>query len=178
MKKNLFNQFRPWHLYTGYCLTAFLLIMVLTSARYAKSNFTGEWHLSKEKSKLSEGQMRIIFNHLKITQNANDLNVARTGQSPTGQEFTMDEKITLDGKEAENQFFEGVVKKKSTAKWSADEKVLTITSTLTFSRDGNEITMKSTEVWDSSNGPNELIINNATTTPNGETKDIYVYTKK
>ncbi|MGV3589811.1 MAG: hypothetical protein ACO1OF_22580 [Adhaeribacter sp.] len=172
------NQFWNLRYYTGLCLTALLLMFILTSARFAKNNFAGEWTMSKEKSKLSEGQMRIIFNQLKVTQSANELTISRTGQTPDGQDFTMDEKITLDGKETENKFFDGMVKKKSTAKWSADEKSLTITSAISFNRDGNETTMNSTEVWDTAKGPGELTINYATTTPNGEVKDTYVYTKK
>ncbi|GEO05060.1 hypothetical protein AAE02nite_27240 [Adhaeribacter aerolatus] len=169
-----------WNLqhYTGFCLTALLLCLILTSARFDKTNFAGDWALSKEKSKLTAGQMRIIFSQLKVTQNGNDFTISRTGQTPDGQEFTMDEKITLDGKESENKFFDGMVKKKSTAKWSADEKALTITSALTFNRDGNEVTMNATEIWDTAKNPGELSINYTTTTPNGEIKDTYVYTKK
>jgi len=169
-----------WNLprYAGFCLTALMLTFILSSARFAKTNFAGEWTLSKEKSKMTEGQMRIVFSQLKVAQDGNNLTIARTGQSPDGQEFTMEEKITLDGKEAENKFFDGMVKKKSTAKWSPDEKALTITSAIVFNRNGNEVTMNSTEIWDTAKVPGSLTINYATTTPNGEVKDVYVYDKK
>ena len=178
MNMNPRNQFWNLQHYAGLCLTALLLCFMLTSARFAKTNFAGEWTLSKEKSKLTEGQMRIVFTQLKVAQNNNDLTISRTGQTPDGQEFTMDEKITLDGKESENKFFDGMVKNNSTAKWSADEKALTITSKLAFNRDGNEVTMNATEIWDTTKGSGELTINYTSTTPNGEIKDTYVYTKK
>jgi hypothetical protein len=177
MEMNLKNSMMNAQKITGFFLAALLLIFILTSARFAKTNFAGEWTLSKEKSKMTEGQ-RIIFNRLVVTQNGNDLSVSRTGQSPEGQEFTMDEKITLDGKESQNAFFDGMVKKKSTTKWSGDEKILTINSAVVFNRDGNEVNMNSTEVWDLSKAPGALTINYTATTPNGEIKDIYVYDKK
>ena len=177
MEMNLKNSMMNAQKITGFFLAALLLIFILTSARFAKTNFAGEWTLSKEKSKMTEGQ-RIIFNRLVVTQNGNDLSVSRTGQSPEGQEFTMDEKITLDGKESQNAFFDGMVKKKSTTKWSGDEKILTINSAVVFNRDGNEVTTNVTEIWDTTKGPNALTINYSSNSPNGEVKDIYVYDKK
>ena len=164
--------------FTGVFLTALLLIFVLTSARFAKTDFTGEWALSKEKSKLTEGGMRIVYTKLKVTQTGSDLNIARTAQTQDGQEFEMEEKITLDGKESANSFFDGMVNKKSTIKWSADEKAMTITSAIVFSRDGNEVKTTATETWDLSKTPGALTIESASSSPNGEFKDTYVFTKK
>jgi hypothetical protein len=178
MKANPRNKIWNLQNYAGFFLTALLITFTLTSARFAKTNFAGEWTLSKEKSKMTEGQMRIVFNQLKVSQDGNAITISRTGQSPDGQEFTMEEKITLDGKESENKFFDGMVKKKSTVKWSADEKALTITSAIIFNRDGNEVTTNVTETWDTAKGPNALTINYSSNSPNGEVKDIYVYDKK
>ncbi|MDB5262707.1 MAG: hypothetical protein JWQ14_1988 [Adhaeribacter sp.] len=175
---NLKNKMLSARYYGTFFSMVLLLIFILTSARFAKTNFAGEWTLNKEKSKITEGGQRILFNRLMVNQNGNDLTIARTGQSPDGQEFTMEEKILLDGKDSENTFFDGMVKKKSKTKWSADEKILTITSAIVFNRDGNEVTMNATETWDINQSPGALTINYATTTPNGESKDVYVYTKK
>jgi len=139
-------RFRNWLGFPGLCLAAFLLLFFLMSARFAKTNFSGDWTLSKEKSKMTAGQMRILYDQIKVAQTATDLVIVRTGQGPNGQDFTTEEKITLDGKESDNSFFDGMVKKKSTAQWSADEKVMTITSAITFNRDGNEMKMNVTEV--------------------------------
>jgi hypothetical protein len=177
MEMNLKTTMFKVQYYAGFSLAALLVIFILTSSRYAKTNFAGEWVLSKEKSKMTERQ-RIIFSRLAVNQSGNDLTISRTGQSPDGQEFTMEEKISLDGKESENNFFDGMVKKKSTTKWSGDEKTLTINSAIVFNRDGNEMNMKSTEIWDLAKSPAALTINYSSTTPNGEIKDTYVYDKK
>lgn len=179
MKKNPIKRIWNFHPYASLCLTALLLSFILSSARFARTNFGGEWNLTKEKSKLVPmvGQMRMVFERLKITQNGNEINISRIGQAPDGQELTMDEKITLDGKESENIFFDGAVKKKSKAEWSAAGKAMTISSTFTFNRDGNEVTIKSTEVWDT-NGPDKLTIKYTSSTPKGVVKDMYVYNKR
>jgi len=60
---------------------------------------------------MTTGQMRIVYDQIKVAQTATDLIIVRTGQGPNGQDFTTEEKITLDGKESDNSFFEGMVKK-------------------------------------------------------------------
>jgi len=55
---------------------------------------------------------------------------------------------------------------------------MTITSAITFNRDGNEMKMNVTEVWDMAQAPNALTINDTSSSPNGEQKDSYVYDKK
>ncbi|KAA5539988.1 hypothetical protein [Adhaeribacter rhizoryzae] len=172
------NQLWNFQQYAGLCLTTLLLCFILTSARFARTNFSGEWTLKKEKSKLipAPGQMRMVFDQLKVMQNGNELIISRTSQAPDGQELTMEEKITLDGKESVNNFFDGAVTKKSTNKWSANEKELSISSTSTFNRDGKVVTIKSTEIWENA-GSGELTIKYTSSTPKGEVKDIYVYNK-
>ena len=171
-------NFRSLSGFTSLHATIILLSFLLMSARFAKTNFSGDWTLSKEKSKIATGQMRIVYSQIKVTQTPNDITVVRTGEGQGGQEFTMEEKITLDGKESENSFFDGMVKKKSTAKWSTDEKVMTLTSAITVNRDGNEMKINVTEVWDLTQTPNALTVNLTSSSSNGETKDTYVYEKK
>jgi len=178
MKMNQNNKSFFLSGYTGFCLTALLLTFLLTSARLAKTNFSGDWALSKEKSTMAPGQMRIVYNKMKVTQDANNIIITRTGESPDGQEFSTEEKITLDGKESEDTFFNGMLKKKSTATWSADEKVMTIVSAITFSRDGNEMKINATEVWDNAKGPGALTVKYSSSSPNGAVNDTYVYDKK
>ncbi|KAA5538625.1 hypothetical protein [Adhaeribacter rhizoryzae] len=180
MEMNSSNH--SWNIqqYAGFCLTTLLLCFILTSARFARTNFSGEWTLKKEKSKLvpAPGQMRMVFDQLKVTQNGNEIIISRTSQAPDGQALTMDEKITLDGKESVNNFFDGAVTKKSITKWSANEKELNISSTSTFTRGGKAETIKSTEVWENATGTGELTIKYTASTPKGEVKDIYIYIKK
>jgi hypothetical protein len=178
MKLEPRNKFSNFRHYAGFCFTALLLSFILTSARFVKTDFGGEWTLSKGKSKLAVGQMRMVFDQLKVTQINNEINISRISQAPDGQELIMEEKIYLDGKESENIFFDGAVKKKSTTKWSTDEKTMTISSTFTFNRHGKEVIIKSTESWEIARGLGELTIKYTSSGPSGEVKDIYVFNKK
>jgi len=95
------------------------------------------------------------------------LTQTRTGQDGTPRVT----KYTLDGKESLNTTFGG--ESKSTAKWSADGKTLTILTRFSF--DGNEMT--STAVW-SLIDAKTLSVVSTRQTPDGEVKATMVYDKK
>jgi len=104
------------------------------------SDFSGTWNLNKEKSTLNE-QFSMAPNQLILAQTADVLDVEKhaTWQD---QEYTIKDKLTLDGKECINDGWRDT-KKKSTAVWSADEKSLTITSKLPL-QDNSEMTITET----------------------------------
>jgi len=145
-------------------------------------NFSGEWSLNKDKSKLGEsregrggGRGGRAPLKLTITQKGNDLTVKRLSQDRSGEEFTFEEKFTLDGKECENTFRERP--RISVAKWSDDGKSLTITATMIFDRGGQEFEMVSIEVWSLIEVGKVLSIESSMNTPRGERKTTRVYDK-
>lgn len=111
------------------------------------------------------------------TQAANLLTVVTTRTGQDGTPTTRTAQYTLDGKESVNTTGGGGggagSESKSTAKWAADGKSLTIVTTRTF----NDNTMTSTEVW-SLTDANTLSRVTTFTTPNGERKTTLVYDKK
>ena len=95
---------------------------------------------------------------------------------PDGQEMKMTGKYTLDGKECENSGFMDS-KTKSTVKWSADKKSITIASSTIFNMNGDSMEMKGTEIW-KLEGDKTLKIETTNSMPDGEMKTSLVYDKK
>lgn len=102
-----------------------------------------------------------------VTQTASLLTQTRTGQDGTARST----KYALDGTETVNTF--GNNESKSTAKWSADGKSLTITTKSNFN--GNERT--STAVWTLTDAKTLSIVSTRQG-QNGEVKTTMVYDKK
>ena len=113
---------------------------------------------------------------LTVKQEGNNLSIDRTLSTPDGQEMKMTGKYTMDGKECENSgFMES--KTKSTVKWSADNKSITIASSTVFNMNGDNMEMKATEIW-TLDGDKILKIETSNTMPDGEMKTSLVYDKK
>ena len=141
-----------------------------------KANFSGNWTFNEGKSQLGEGRFRSPASKLTIVQKDSTLNMERTVKRMDGEESTLNEKFTFDGKVCENTGFMNNVKK-STLAWSADNKTLTISSSSVFERDGNTMEIKSTEVITISDDGKTLTINTTNTSPRGERKQTLVYDK-
>jgi hypothetical protein len=136
----------------------------MTNAQAGKTNFAGNWVQNAEKSTQPPqggggGGMRMGGGNMVVKQEANLLTVERTRTGQDGQPMTTTLKYTLDGKESINTNQRG--ESKSVAKWSADGKSLTITTTSTFDRNGETTTMTSTAVW-SLDGTSLKVVNTST----------------
>ncbi|WP_167605314.1 hypothetical protein [Maribellus sediminis] len=163
MQMNRFNFLRLLSFVFGFLL----IIPVMANAQSGKANFSGSWTLNESKSKMGEGGRRFGGGDFVVKQEANLLSVER---SFNDQSFTS--KYTLDGKESVNSFGRG--ESKSTAKWSADGKSLTIVTKMNFN--GSERT--STQVWTLSDSK-VLSIESTRQNRDGDTvKTTMVYDKK
>jgi hypothetical protein len=80
-----------------------------------------------------------------VTQEGNNLTVARVRTNQNGEATTTTEKFTLDGKESVNDSGRGP--SKALVTWSADGKTLNFAITRTFDMNGETTTIKSTELW-------------------------------
>ena len=166
MKKNVTNLLQLLSL-------AFALIVIAPMdllAQSGKTNFSGSWTLNESKSTLPQGGgQRMGGGSFTVAQEANLLSQTRTGQDGTARVT----KYTLDGKESINTSRGG--ESKSTAKWSADGKSLTIVTKSNFN--GNEVT--STAVWSLTDAKTLSIVSTRPGRDGGEPrKSTMVYDKK
>ncbi len=157
------------------CLIAGFFLLSSTESHAQKTNFTGNWVFNASKSIVPEngfgGATKMV-----VTQDELKLSSDRTYKGRDGEEISAKEIITLDGKECENVIF-GDFKKKSTASWSADGKVLTINGIMVFDANGESMEMKSVEIWKLSDDARTLTQESSFSTPNGDMKSTNVYEK-
>ncbi len=147
-------------------------LSTMANAQAGKVDFSGNWVLNESKSNLGDNGGRRGGGNFVAKQEANLLTVDRTRTNQSGETTTTTSKYTLDGKECVNTTGRG--DSKSTAKWSADGKSLTIITKFSF--DGNE--MISTEVWTL---PDAKTVSIAATRKNRDGEDVKttrVYDKK
>ena len=154
----------------------FILFFVQVSAQNGTVNFSGNWVLNESKSKFGDSPFRMAASILIVKQEGNNLSTERTQNSPDGQEMKTTSKYTMDGKECENSGFMDS-KTKSTVKWSADNKSITIASSTIFNMNGDNIEMKASETW-MLEGDKVLKIETTNSMPDGEMKTSLVYDKK
>jgi len=153
-----------------------LLLISQLSAQNGSVNFSGTWVLNESKSKLGDGPFRMAATVLIVKQEGNSLSIERTMNGPDGQEMKMAGKYTLDGKECENTGMMDM-KTKSKVNWSADKKSVSIASVTVFNMNGDNMEMKSSEIW-ALEGDKILKIEATNDTPDGEKKTSIVYDKK
>lgn len=152
-----------------------MLSFMVSSLSFGQtSNFSGSWAFNESKSNLGEGGGRMVSKTIIIVQDATTFSLERAFTGQDGTERKMTEKYTLDGKESVNPVFN--TEKKSKAVWSADQKVLTVSSVMVFEMNGESNEIKTNEVYKLSG--NEMTLDSQSTTPMGERKATLVYTKK
>lgn len=149
-----------------FLLTAFL---ISTISNGQGIDFSGSWKLNGTKSKLNP---EFIFapNTVIVLQKGNELKVEKHSNFQ-GEEITLTDNLTLDGKEAINVGFMDT-QKKSIANWSDDKTSLKVTSKLTIG-DGGEMTI--TEVYKLTGG--NLVIESGSSSSFGEMAETMVYDK-
>jgi hypothetical protein len=149
----------------------FLLAAIFVSVTLsAQVDLSGSWKLNNSKSKLGE-QFSMAPKEIILVQKGNDLSVERHSEWQ-GQEFTTNDKFTLDGKECVNAGMMDT-QKKSTAVWDADKKSLKITSKIPM-QDGGEFSI--TEVYKMDGG--NMVIEMNSTSSFGDMAETQVYDKK
>jgi hypothetical protein len=157
-------------------ISLFALFFGQMSAQNSTVNFSGNWTLNESKSKLGDGPFRMAASTLTVKQEGNNLSIDRTMNGPDGQEMKMTGKYTLDGKECENSGMMDM-KTKSTVTWLADKLSIKIASITIFNMNGDNMEMKSSEIW-KLDGDKILKIEATNDSPDGEMKTSIVYDKK
>jgi hypothetical protein len=162
-----------------FIIVVFLMSAVVVSAQEGKINFSGEWTLNADKSEFGGGgggrggRGMMASSKMSVEQKDNVLTVETFRQNRDGEEISTTNTYTLDGKKSNNENNFGTTE--SVATWSKDGKTLTINSTMTGSRGGQEFTMESTAVW--SLEGNILTVETTRSTQRGEMTSKAVYDK-
>ncbi len=152
---------------TVFFLAAFF-VSIIVSAQGV--DFSGNWKLNSPKSKLSD-QFSMAPKEIIIVQNGNDLNVERHA-SFQGQDFTIKDKFTLDGKECINPGWQDS-EKKSTAVVSDDKKSVKITTKFPMG-DSGEMTI--IEVYKIDGG--NMVIDASASSSYGDRSETMVFDKQ
>ncbi|MDX9812258.1 MAG: hypothetical protein RBU28_07710 [Bacteroidales bacterium] len=147
-----------------------LAAFALTLSSFAQApDFSGKWKLNSAKSKLGD-QFSMAPATVSIVQKGNDFSIEKVSDFG-GQEFTLSEKYTLDGKECVNAGWQDS-QRKSTAVWSADKKSLKITSKLSIG-DGGDMTIIEVYKMDGAN----MIIESSSSSSFGDMAETMAYDK-
>lgn len=168
MKTTSFFSFRK--------LISLFAFLLCSAVMFAQANFSGTWGFNESKSDFGGSQFRFAATSMVVTQAGNTLTVESTMPGRDGGEMKTTSKYNLDGSVSENPMFNST--RKSTVAWSPDKTSLTITSTMTFERDGESREIKSTETWKLAEGGKVLLIENVRPGRDGEMKTIVAYDKR
>ncbi len=146
-----------------------LLIAILTTANLmaaGKADFSGTWVFNEGKSTLDQMGAAFIQTKMVVKQSDNELYTAKTMSSFDQGEMTLEEKLTLDGKECASEFFGS--QRVSTAVWNEAGDALTVSSTIKFDREGQTSEIKIKEIWSLSQDGKALTIKHTSTSDWGE----------
>lgn len=147
----------------------FVMLFCTTLVSAQGIDFSGTWKLNSSKSKLND-QFSMAPNEIVVVHKANDMSVEKHS-SFQGQNFTTQDKLTLDGKECVNT---GIMdtEKKSTAVWSDDKKLLTVSSKIPMQGE----TMTIVEVYKMDG--NNMVIEASASSSYGDMSETMVYDKQ
>jgi hypothetical protein len=150
--------------------TLIAAIMITAVANSQTLNFTGTWKLNSSLSKLN-AEFSFAPKEIIIDQKGNDMKVERHS-SYQGEDFTINDKFTLDGKECINTGWQDS-EKKSTAVWSDDKYSLKISTKLIMG-DGGEMTITETFKIDKKN----MVIETSASSSYGDMTETMIYDKQ
>jgi len=149
-------------------ILASLLVSTFVSAQ--TPDFSGSWKLNKEKSKLNE-QFSMAPKDVIVAQTGNDFKLEKHS-SFQGNDFTINDKFTLDGKECVNPGWQDA-QKKSIAIWADDKLSLKITTKFPMG-DNGEMTI--IEVYKMEGG--NLVVQTNASSSFGDVAETLVFDKQ
>lgn len=159
-----------------FLIAGFICLSSTAAVLFAHADLSGEWKLNEQKSELGQFGGRMAARKLKVSSQVDTISIDRTSVTPNGEERTVSEKLTFDGKETETTVF-GNNKRKSTAKWAADGQSLNINSVMVFDRNGEQMEIKVAETWKLIENGQVLSVESTSTSPRGTNTVKLVYEK-
>jgi len=164
-------------------LTKKLLTLLLAPAfllaftyKMDRTDFSGEWKLNETKSDLGP-IASFATRTIKVDQKDDAISIAQTRPSFNGDNVTITEVLSYDGKETETALG-GNSKKKATVKWSEDGKSLVVNYVLDLDFNGQSFEVKGTETWTLSEDGKTLTIQGNSTSSQGDLSTKSVYDKQ
>ena len=142
----------------------------------ADVNFSGTWVPDEAKMEQGDQGPRMVPAKIVVKQAGDSLSTERYYSNQMMGDFTVTEKLSLDGKECVSEMERGGTRT-STAVWSEGHDKLTINSTLKMNWNGQPSEMKSTEVWSLEDKDSVLKIESKRESPRG-TRESTLYFKK
>lgn len=139
-------------------------------------DFSGEWMLNEEKSKMDNFGVGNSPYKMEISQDNNELNTTKNFIVEWGDDRISEEKLLLDGTAMESTFWNAP--RITTANWSENKDTIVVVSTTKFSRDERTFEMKSTEKWSLKKRGTELSIEQTSTSFRGERTVTMIYEKQ
>jgi hypothetical protein len=159
-------------LFALFIAPAFLLSFNIKADR---ANFSGDWSLNEGKSDLGQFA-NYAPRKIKVEQKDDAITISKTAPSFNGDDVTITETLTFDGKETESTIF-GNSKRKASAKWSDDGQTLTISYNLMLDFNGQTNEIKGTETWTLADGGKTLLSQNNSSSSFGDIAAKGVYEK-
>jgi hypothetical protein len=155
-------------------LVAAVLLLSFTF-RPEKANFSGEWKLNEAKSDL--GQLaNYAPRTIKVEQTADSITITKTAPGFNGDDVTLSETLSFDGKETKSTVY-GTSTRTASAKWSDDGQTFTITYDLMLDFNGQQTEVKGTEVWTLADGGKTLVSQNNSSSSFGDIQAKGIYEK-
>jgi hypothetical protein len=156
------------------CLVATMTVLAVTGLWAADPvDFSGTWILDQTKTGAGE-EFRMDAAKITVRQTADSISIDRFVSGPMG-DFTISDRLTLDGKECSSETQFGP--RKSTASWSEDKKQLTINTTIVMNWEGQESTMKTTDVLSLDEAKTALTLKSKSDSPMGARETTAYYGK-
>lgn len=139
-------------------------------------DFSGKWIFNEEKSILDNYGASQIPYKLNVIQKGNNITIERTRILEYADDEITKEKMTLDGKEYESEFWNS--SRITTANWSKNGKTLIFESKIEFNMGGKATEMVSNEIWSLMEYGEILSIKQSSTSPWGKRKTTMIYDKR
>jgi hypothetical protein len=158
-----------------------LPVIAVAAMSAAPANFAGTWELDKAKSEGVQGGPQGAAPDSvtwEITQNEKQITIASKTMAG-GQERAQSFTYNLDGSESTAEV-QGRFPGKATlkAKWQGDGKILELTRVRTMSREGQELTITTTEHLELAEGGKVLKAHVSNQTPQGARESKLTFNKK
>lgn len=156
-------------------LVLVIVLMVSASLVFSKEgiNFSGNWVIDKELSKMPDGNIQIC--KIKIIQEGDKIATTRTYENDYGEEYPFSEDLTLGGGPLEHYIYD--MPRKADAQWAEDKKSIIFESTTTFYGDSGEVNFVAKEKWNVDKKAETFTISFTTSTSQGEQQGTAVFKK-
>jgi hypothetical protein len=156
------------------CISILVLCFAVRAFAGVKPDFSGDWVLTPAKSVLDENGTAFLPVKLAIVQNDSSLSVVKSMQRENEDDFTFEDKMTLDGRECKSEFMNSP--RTITAAWSEKGDTLRILMKISF-QGGEASGMTLKEAW-SLGADKSLSIKHNSTSSFGDRHVNMVYEKK